>query len=75
MQPADMPLDVQITKALAQDPRTAKAVIDVAYLGGRVTLLGTVGSSATKAAALEVVRGVPGVVTIDDEIAVKAGAK
>jgi osmotically-inducible protein OsmY len=68
-------LDVQITKALAQDPRTAKVVIDVAYLSGRATLLGKVGSLAIKAAVLEVVRAVPGVITIDDEIAVKAGAR
>ncbi len=75
MQSADVPLDVQITKALAQDPRTAKAVIDVTHFGGRLTLLGTVGSPATKAAVLEVVRSVPGVIAIDDEIAVKAGVR
>ena len=75
MQPADEPLDFQITKALERDPRTAKTVIDVTTLGSRVTLLGSVGSAATKAAVLEVVRSVPGVAAIDDEIAIKAGAK
>jgi osmotically-inducible protein OsmY len=75
MQSADVPLDVQITKALAQDPRTAKAVIDVVYMSGQVTLLGNVNSPATKAAVLEVVHSVPGVIAIDDEIAIKAGAR
>jgi osmotically-inducible protein OsmY len=67
-------LQVQITKALEHDSRTAKAVIDVSCVGGRATLLGTVGSAATKAAVLEVVHSVPGVIAID-EIAVKAGAR
>ena len=74
MQTSDEPLDVQITNALARDPRTARAVIDVASFGGRVTLTGTVGSAAEKAAAVEVARSVPGVVAIDDEIAVGRGA-
>lgn len=75
MQSADEPLDVQVTNALARDPRTAKEVIEVTYLSGRVTLLGTVRSAAAKAAAVEIARSVPGVGVIDDEIAVKAGAR
>src|SRR5450432_3923523 len=59
MQPTDEPLDVQITKALGRDQRTAKVAIDVTCLGGRVTLIGIVGSAATKAAVTEVVRSVP----------------
>jgi osmotically-inducible protein OsmY len=74
MNAAEESLDAQVTKALAHDQRTAKAAIDVACVGGRITLTGTVGSAATKAAVLDVARRIPGVVALDDEIAIKAGA-
>ena len=74
MNTADESLDVQIAKALDHDKRTAKVAIDVACLGGRVTLTGIVGSPATKAAVIDVARSIPGVVAIDDAIAIKAGA-
>lgn len=74
MQAADDALDAQVTAELVRDRRTAKEAIDVACSGGRVILSGTVGSAAAKAAVVEVARRVPGVVTIDDELVVKAGA-
>jgi hyperosmotically inducible periplasmic protein len=75
MQAADESLDVQITAELAHDRRTAQEAIDVACSGGRVILTGTVGSAAAKAAAVEVARGVPGVITVDDELVVQAGSR
>ena len=74
MQTADESLDAQVTAELARDRRTAQEAIDVACSGGRVILAGTVGSAAAKAAAAEVARRVPGVITIDDELVVRAGS-
>lgn len=60
--------------ALARAPRTARAVIDVAYQSGGVTLRGQVRTPQEKAAAVEVAQGVPGVATVVDELEVRAEA-
>jgi hypothetical protein len=48
MQPEES-LDSQISAALADDPRTTHAVIDVACVGGQVTLAGAVTLSHLRA--------------------------
>jgi osmotically-inducible protein OsmY len=67
-------LDSQISSALAQDPRTAHAVIDVACVGGQVTLCGAVRTSDEKAAAQEIAKRVSGVVTVDNDLAIQTNA-
>jgi osmotically-inducible protein OsmY len=73
MQPEES-LDSQISAALAQDPRTAHAVVDVACVGGQVTLAGTVRTAEEKAAAQEIAKRVAGVVTVDNDLAIQATA-
>ncbi len=71
---AESAVATAVSEALARDPRTAQAAIDVSYLGGSVTLRGTVRTAAEKAAAVEIARGVPGVGAVIDELEVQAGA-
>jgi osmotically-inducible protein OsmY len=56
---AESAVAMAVADALAHDPRTSRAVIDVACLGGSVTLHGQVRTAAEQAAAVEVARGVP----------------
>ena len=65
---------VAVADALGRDPRTTRALIDVACLGGSVTLCGQVRTAAEKAAAVEVTRGVPGVAAVLDELEIQGGA-
>jgi osmotically-inducible protein OsmY len=65
---------VAVAEAPARDPRTSRAVIDVACLGGSVMLRGQVRTAAEKAAAVEVARGVPGVAAVIDELEIQGGA-
>lgn len=64
-----------VSEALARDPRTSQAVIDVTYLAGSVTLRGQVRTPREKAAAVEIARSMPGVVTVIDELEVRADAE
>jgi hypothetical protein len=63
-----------VADAPGRDPRTSRAVIDVACLGGSVTLHEQVRTAAEKAAAVEVARGVPGVAAVIDDLEIQAGA-
>ena len=71
---SDNDVSAAVIEALARDPRTARVVLEVTYLDGSVTLRGRVRSAAEKAAAVEVARGVPGVVAVIDEIEIRADA-
>jgi osmotically-inducible protein OsmY len=71
---SEQPLDSQISAALAQDSRTAHAVIDVACVGGQVTLAGAVRSAEEKAAAQEIAKRVAGVVTVDNDLTIQSNA-
>jgi osmotically-inducible protein OsmY len=64
-----------VDEALVRDPRMARALIDVTYLGGSVTLRGQVRTLQEKAAAVEIARGVPGVVAAIDELEVHPDAE
>jgi osmotically-inducible protein OsmY len=64
-----------VRDALARDPRTTQAAIDVTYLGGKVTLLGQVRSAAEKTAAVEIAGHVPGVAAVIDELEIRGDAK
>ena len=72
---AESAISTAVSDALARDPRTARTVIDVSCLGGSVTLRGQVRTQEENAAAVEVARSVPGVVTVIDELEVRADAE
>ena len=61
----------QVEERLLADKRTKDAVIDVAYIAGQVSLTGKVHSPATKAAAEEIARSVPGVRLVDNELSIR----
>jgi osmotically-inducible protein OsmY len=69
-----LPSDVsnRVSDALLNDPRTAGATIDVATEHGMVSLTGTVASVEVRQAAEEVARAQKGVVTVMNELKVKA---
>ena len=69
-----LPSDVsnRVSEALLNDPRTARATIDVATEHGMVSLTGTVASVGVRQAAEEVARAQKGVVTVMNELKVKA---
>ena len=52
---------------LAADPRTRSQRLSVETFARRVTLTGLADSEAHKKAAIEIIRGVPGVVDVVDE--------
>jgi osmotically-inducible protein OsmY/sporulation protein YlmC with PRC-barrel domain len=54
----------RVSAALAEDPRTALAPIDVSSSGGTVTLIGKVPSSEVREAAEQIARAVPGVAVV-----------
>jgi osmotically-inducible protein OsmY len=56
--PGNISIAAEVLTALALDPRTADAAIEVAALAGAVYLAGAVDAPATKAAAEEVARRV-----------------
>lgn len=60
----------QISEALSRDPRTHKALIDIGYIQGVVTLTGTVKSHAEVQAAEEIARSQPGVLSVVNELRV-----
>jgi osmotically-inducible protein OsmY len=68
------PLESSITEALDHDPRTTHAVIDVSCVGGQVTLCGEVRTAEEKAAAEQIAKSVAGVVTVDNDIAIRSSA-
>jgi osmotically-inducible protein OsmY len=61
----------QIEEQLRIDPRTRDAIIDVAVLGGQASLTGDVKDVATKNAAEEVARSVPGVHVVNNELYIR----
>ena len=54
----------RVSAALAEDPRTALAPIDVSSSGSTVTLIGQVPSGEVRQAAEQVARAVPGVAVV-----------
>ena len=69
--PAGEPLAVTVERALAEDARTAAAVIDVIEDRGVVTLEGSVDSPAAQAAAAEVAAAQPGVISVMNNLRVE----
>jgi len=63
-------LNNQILEALQNDSRTKKAIIEVAVLGGIVTLTGTVKSGSIRQAAEAITRNQEGVISVVDELKV-----
>ncbi len=62
----------QISEAFANDPRTRKAVIDIGFNQGIVTLTGFVKTVAEVQAAEEIARAQDGVVSVINELRVAA---
>jgi osmotically-inducible protein OsmY len=58
----------QISDRLTHDPRTRKAVVDVAYNQGVVVLTGSVPSRDTLKAAEEIASAQAGVITVVNEL-------
>lgn len=65
-------LSVRVRAYLLQDPFLRNQIITVKTDDGRVELLGTVDTLGQKRRAVEVVRSVPGVTFIDDDLVVKS---
>jgi osmotically-inducible protein OsmY len=63
-------LQIQVSEALANDPRTAEAVIEVIVEQGLVTLQGTVKNEEIRRAAREIADAQPGVIEVIDDLAV-----
>ncbi len=64
-------LTARIKTALAEDERTKAAQINVETRDAVVLLAGFVNNAASRTAATELARGVPGVSRVDNQIAVK----
>lgn len=62
----------QISEAITKDPRTRKAVIDIGFTQGIVTLTGFVKTAAEVSAAEEIARAQQGVVSVINELRVAA---
>ncbi|MCS6802277.1 MAG: BON domain-containing protein [Chloroflexota bacterium] len=60
----------RINQALARDPRTAGHQIEITAVEDRIRLLGTVPSPEVRDAALEIVRSLPGIAAVIDDIRV-----
>ena len=67
----DVEVRRQIEERLEADSRTKNAVIDVGVFAGQATLSGEVHGAATKAAAEEIARSVPGVHVVNNELRVR----
>ena len=63
----------RIVKALLNDRRTSKALIDVSSLGGAVTLTGRAPSQQARQAAEEIALQQEGVVTVVNELSIADG--
>jgi osmotically-inducible protein OsmY len=61
---ANTTIAARVSAALAEDPRTALAPIDVSSSGGAVTLIGQVASGEVREAAEQIARSVPGVALV-----------
>jgi osmotically-inducible protein OsmY/sporulation protein YlmC with PRC-barrel domain len=68
---ANTTLTARVSAALAEDPRTALAPIDVSSSGGTVTLIGEVPSGGVREAAEQIARSVPGVVMVVNALEVQ----
>ena len=68
---ANTTLAARVSAALAEDPRTALAPIDVSSSGGTVTLIGQVASGEVREAAEQVARSAPGVVMVINALEVQ----
>jgi osmotically-inducible protein OsmY/sporulation protein YlmC with PRC-barrel domain len=68
---ANTTIAARVSAALAEDPRTALAPIDVSSSGGAVTLIGQVASGAVREAAEQIARSVPGVVMVINALEVR----
>jgi osmotically-inducible protein OsmY len=66
-------VSTQVSGDLLEDPRTKNVghQIEVIAERGIVTLTGTVPSENVRAAAVEIARNAPGVITVRDELKVK----
>jgi hypothetical protein len=71
---SNLTMAARVTDALAQNPHTAAAVIEVIYERGAITLLGEVESMAGHLAAEEIAAKQPGVLSVCNELVVKPGA-
>ena len=71
---AESAVAMAAANALARDPRTSRVLIDVACVGGSVTLGGQVRTTAENAAAVEVASAVPGVAAVIDELEIRSDA-
>lgn len=60
----------RINQALARDPRTAGHRIEITAVEDRIRLLGTVPSPEVRAAAIEIVRALPGISAVIDDLRV-----
>lgn len=68
---SDRALEEAVRRRLAADPGTKVIPVLVECRGGAVTLRGLVKSSAERAAPERVARGVPGVVSVRNELRVR----
>jgi osmotically-inducible protein OsmY len=62
---------MQVGEALAADPRTGDAVIEVINVNGVITLAGTVQDTSVKQAAEEIARSQPGVISVINALRLK----
>lgn len=72
---ANMTLEAHVRSALRGDPSTHDVRVTIEAAGSRVTLRGIVVSEAEREATERVLRGVPGVAEIDDQLKLMAGSK
>lgn len=65
-------LAARVAAALAEDPRTALAPIDVSSSGATVTLIGQVASGEVREAAEQIAHSVPGVALVLNALEVRS---
>ena len=68
---ANTTIAARVSAALAEDPRTALAPIDVSSSGGTVTLIGQVPSGEVRGAAEQIARSVTGVAVVINALEVR----
>jgi osmotically-inducible protein OsmY len=68
---ANTTIAARVSAALAEDPRTALAPIDVSSSGGTVTLIGQVPSGEVREAAEQIARSVTGVAVVINALEVR----
>jgi osmotically-inducible protein OsmY len=68
---ANTTIAARVSAALAEDPRTALAPIDVSSSGSTVTLIGQVPSGEVRQAAEQIARAVPGVAMVINALEVR----